>query len=62
MENAGMEAKLIPTFIATVVSKGSRINIYNAKDYVKEKCEEGLFDSKTMDRIFILLNKYKRWR
>ena len=62
LQNGGMDEKVIPSFIATLFSKGSRINLYEAQDYVKEKFDEGLFDDVVLDKIQYLLNRYKRWR
>ena len=62
LERSEMDEKVVPSFIATLASKGSRINLYEATDYVKEKCDEGLFNEEVCDRILGLLNRYKRWR
>ena len=62
LEGAGVDEKVIPSFIATLFSKGSRINLFEAKDYVKDKCEEGIFDKDTLERILYLLSRYRRWR
>ncbi len=62
LEGAKVDEKIIPSFIATLFSKGSRINLYDAKEYVENKLEEGIFDNDTMERILHLMSRYKRWR
>ena len=62
LEAAKVDPKAVPSFIATLFSKGSRINLFDAKDYINDKLEEGLLDERTRDRILDLLRRYQRWR
>jgi len=58
----GVEEKQLGPFVATLFSKGSRMDLTNAKEYVQAKCAEGLFDESVEDEIIYLLTKYRRWR
>lgn len=62
LEISGADEKAIPSFIATLFSKGSRMTIYEANDYAKEKSQEGLFDEEICERILVLITRYRRWR
>lgn len=58
----GVDEKQLTAFIATLFSKGSRIDLDSAREYVQNKCAEGLFDKSVEDEILYLLSKYRRWR
>jgi len=62
LEAGKVDPKAVPSFIATLFSKGSRINLFEAKDYVNDKFEEDLFSEITRDLILNLLRRYQRWR
>lgn len=47
---------------STLFAKGSRGTIEDAKDFAKEKLEEGILDSKTYDAILGLIDGYATWR
>ena len=47
---------------ATVFSKGSRISVEEAKDYLHAKVEEGILPPPTRDRIAQLVDIYGCWR
>jgi len=62
LHNLKMEEKHIPNFMATVVTKASRDSINAAKDYVCEKCDEGII-SKDIERYTLdLLDRYTKYR
>ncbi|MDP6154805.1 MAG: hypothetical protein QGH39_08415 [Candidatus Thermoplasmatota archaeon] len=62
LEAGKVDPKAVPSFIATLFSKGSRINLFEAKDYINNKFEEGLFDERVRDLLLNLLRRYQRWR
>ncbi len=46
-----------------IVARGSRQGIENARDYVREKCdEEGLIEGGTRDDLMRLLGRYSTYR
>lgn len=51
------------TLIASIIAKGSRQSIQEAKDYIYAMLEEyDALDEMTCDRIAQLLNKYTKYR
>ncbi len=48
--------------IATIFAKGSRNSIQEAKDFTKEKLDEGLIDETTFKTILTLIDGYSVWR
>lgn len=62
LEKSKMEDNVKNSFIATLISKASRMSINDAKDYVKEKCTEGMVDSELEITLLRLLDKYGKWR
>ncbi|MCA1814472.1 MAG: hypothetical protein LC624_11065 [Halobacteriales archaeon] len=47
---------------ATVFSKGSRISLDEAKDFVQQKATEGVLPPQVRDRIMMLVDRYSTWR
>ena len=47
---------------ATVFSKGSRISLDEAKDFVQQKMQEGVLSPQLRDRIMMLVDRYSTWR
>ena len=62
LEKAKMDDNVKNSFVATLWSKASRMSIPEAKDFVKDKCEEGIFDSDMEAKLLRLLDKYSKWR
>lgn len=62
LENSTTLDRNIPSFIATTVSKASRQSTQDARDYVKEKCEEEIVDKEIQEDILRLLNRYTKYR
>lgn len=50
------------TFVATVLSKGSRQSTGEAKDWVTAKMNEGIIARNDRDAINTLLDRYSKWR
>lgn len=49
-------------FVATIVSKGSRLSTAEAKAFVDAKLGEKLLSKPDRDAILHLLDRYSRWR
>jgi hypothetical protein len=47
---------------ATIFAKGSRTSVQEAKDYVKAKLEEGVFDDATFRHVMDMIDRYSTWR
>ncbi|HEV8360540.1 MAG TPA: hypothetical protein VGR28_08815 [Candidatus Thermoplasmatota archaeon] len=47
---------------ATVFSKGSRISLDEAKDFVQQKTQEGVITPQLRDRLMVLVDRYATWR
>jgi hypothetical protein len=47
---------------ATVFSKGSRISLDEAKDFVQQKTQEGVLSPQVRDRVLMLVDRYSTWR
>jgi hypothetical protein len=47
---------------ATVFSKGSRISLDEAKEFVQQKAQEGVLPPQVRDRILVLVDRYSTWR
>lgn len=51
-----------PALISTIFAKGSRGTTQDAKDYAKEKLDEGDIDEATYRSILGLIEGYSTWR
>lgn len=47
---------------ATVFSKGSRISLEEAKEFVHQKTQEGVITPQIRDRVLMLVDRYSTWR
>jgi hypothetical protein len=47
---------------ATVFSKGARISLDEAKQFVEQKTQEGVITPQVRDRIMMLVDRYSTWR
>jgi hypothetical protein len=62
LEEAETPGERIPSTIASIWSKASRQGVDEAKDFIRVKREEGLYDQKTEERILRLLQMHTRYR
>ncbi len=62
LEEAETPDERIPATIASIWSKASRQGIDDAKDFIRTKREEGLYDQETETRILRLLSMHTRYR
>lgn len=51
-----------PSIIATVIAKGTRISVRDAKSYVRELEDTGSVSKRTSDDICSLLDRYSKYR
>jgi hypothetical protein len=57
-----IEQKIWNPYLASIVTKASRISIKDAKDYIFKLEDEGLLAKPIASELAQLLDKYKRWR
>ena len=62
MARSDMEEDQIPSFIATLTAKASRMSIKDGKTYVREVEEREGFSKETADRLCALLERYSKYR
>ncbi|MHB8605897.1 MAG: hypothetical protein ACYDCK_11650 [Thermoplasmatota archaeon] len=62
LEATKMDENRRESFVATVVSKGSRFSTNDAKEFVAEKAVEAVITMKERDSIQDLLDRYSKWR
>ncbi len=62
LKSAGIEPKVGKPLLASVVSKASRVGIADAKDYVREKDDDGTLPENCARELVSLLDRYKKWR
>ena len=62
LEKSKMEDNVKNSFIATLISKASRMSIAEAKDYVKEKSDEGVFEEDLLRPLLSLLDRFGKFR
>lgn len=62
LEKAETPSERIPSTIASIWSKASRQGIDDAKEFIRSKREEGLYDAETEQRILRLLSNHSRYR
>lgn len=61
-ERNGIEEKVSKPMLASIVSRGTRNSIDEAKEYVDEKISEGVLDEDIGRALKKLINRYKKWR
>ncbi len=62
LKRDNIDEKKEAPFIATLFSRGSRMDIPTAEKYVEEKFKEGLFSEDSYEEILKLLKRYRKWR
>jgi hypothetical protein len=62
LEKSKMEDNIKNSFVATLISKASRQSIMDAKDYVKEKCGEGMVEEDFLKPLLNLLDRFTKYR
>ena len=62
LTRANMDERQRSSFMATLISKGERTSIAEAKRYVRLKCDEGLISEEISREIHRLLDRFSRYR
>ncbi|MBW3581986.1 MAG: hypothetical protein KY455_02710 [Euryarchaeota archaeon] len=55
------EERVLP-IAQTLLSKGSRLGINEARDYVREKAAEGIYGPEVEKKLLALINQYSVYR
>jgi hypothetical protein len=62
LSEGNVPADQLNSIYATVFSKGSRISLDEAKDFVQQKTQEGVLSPQVRDRVLTLVDRYSTWR
>ena len=62
LKRSKMEDNIKNSFTATLISKASRMSISDAKDYVRDKCEDGTLEEEFLKEILALLDRNSKYR
>lgn len=62
LDESSMNEEVVNAFIANLIAKGSRGSIAEAKEYVKEVTEQGVFTDVISDKICTLLDRNRKYR
>ena len=57
-----MDKTTIPTVVANIIAKASRVSISETKDYIRDIEKEGVIDKIAADDSISLLDGYSKWR
>ncbi|HOL08193.1 MAG TPA: hypothetical protein PKX44_07950 [Methanomassiliicoccaceae archaeon] len=57
-----MDKSTIPTVVANIVAKASRVSIRETKDYIRDIEKQGVIDKIAADDSCALLDRYSKWR
>ncbi len=59
---APMDKTVIPTIVANIIAKASRVSVKETKEYVREIEALGTIDKIAADDVCTLLDRYSKWR
>jgi len=59
---APIDKTVIPTVVANIIAKSSRVSVKETKEYVREIEKAGTIDKIAADDICSLLDRYSKWR
>ncbi len=59
---APMDKTVIPTIVANIIAKSSRVSVKETKEYVREIEALGTIDKIAADDVCTLLDRYSKWR
>jgi hypothetical protein len=62
MNSKGLDPALMTTFLASVIAKGSRQGIHDAKDFVRQTEHEGYISKEVGDHVCYLLDRYTKYQ
>jgi hypothetical protein len=59
---APMDKTVIPSIVANIIAKASRVSVKETKEYVREIETLGTIDWVAADDVCTLLDRYSKWR
>ena len=62
LEDSKMEEDFSNAFIANLITKGSRVSLMEAKDYVRSLTKDGVLTEETSKEILYLLDRNRKYR
>jgi hypothetical protein len=62
LEESSIDEDFTNAFIANLITKGSRVSLKEAKDYVRSLAKEGIFMERTSNEICRLLDRNRKYR
>jgi len=62
LASAGMDEERVPSFVATVITRASRVSVDSAKEYVEEMVATGVCPEGAKEPIMRLLGRFTRYR
>ncbi len=57
-----MDKSMIPTIVANIIAKASRVSVRETKEYIRSIEAEGVIDKIAADDTCTLLDRYSKWR
>ena len=57
-----MDKTVIPTIVANIIAKASRVSVRETKEYIRSLEADGVIDKIAADDTCILLDRYSKWR
>jgi hypothetical protein len=57
-----MDKTLIPSVVANIIAKASRVSVKETKEYIRSIEKEGIVDKIAADDTCTLLDRYSKWR
>ncbi|NLI73237.1 MAG: hypothetical protein GX369_00480 [Euryarchaeota archaeon] len=57
-----MDKDTIPTVVANIIAKASRVSINDTKEYIRDIHKQGVIDKIAADDSCTLLDRYSKWR
>jgi hypothetical protein len=62
LAKSSMDEDFTNAFVANIITKGSRVSLKEAKDYVISMTKEGVLEEKTSEEILHLLDRNRKYR
>lgn len=57
-----MDKTAIPTVVANIIAKASRVSVRETKEYIRDIEKQGVIDKIAADDTCSLLDRYSKWR
>jgi hypothetical protein len=57
-----MDKTVIPTVVANIIAKSSRVSVKETKEYIREIEAAGTIDKIAADDVCTLMDRYSKWR